>query len=168
MAKRSHVRNKGPLVPVLRCDQDFPVTAVTIERREDSGVSKRIEATIHPRKWGRIGDRLCVKTSIIDTEPQRTILKMTWCSYPRKFLGHEHHGACQFAGCRFDHSSLEHLRDLFGLHVSAAMDFSIRCLADWFRTRCQFDSILRGSDFSQVARTPHVFVLREHRQYLIE
>ena len=80
MAERFHVRNERGLVPVLRCDRDSPVTAVTIERLGESGVSERIEAVIHPRKWVRIGDRLCVKTSVIDTEPQRTV-----------FLGHEHH-----------------------------------------------------------------------------
>ena len=83
MAERSHVRNERSLVPILRCDRDLPVTALTIERREDSGVSEGIGAVIHTRKWVRIGDRLCVKTSVIDIEPQRTV-----------FLGHEHHGAC--------------------------------------------------------------------------
>ena len=151
MAERSHVRSERGLVPVLRCDRDWPVTAVTIERREDSGVSERIKADIHPRKLVSVGDRLCVKTFVIDTKPQRTV-----------FLGHEHHGACPFAGCVFDYPSIEHLRDLSGLHVSAAMALSIRRLADGFRTRCQFDSMLCGSDFSHVARTPYFFVLRNH------
>ena len=32
MAKGAHVRDERRLVPVLRCDRDLPLTAVTVER----------------------------------------------------------------------------------------------------------------------------------------
>ena len=92
-------------------------------------MSQRIEAVVHRRKRIRIRYSLCVKTSVVDTEAERTVL-----------LGHEHYGACSFASCGLDNPGLEHIRDLFGLYVAASMTLAIRRLTYGCRTRSEFDT----------------------------
>ena len=116
-----------------------------------AGISQRVQAIIHPREWVGVRHRLCVQTTVVDTEAERPIL-----------LGHKHHRACSFASCGFDNPSLKHLRDIFGLHVSATMALAIRRLMYGFRTRCKFDPVFRCRDFTTCPNAPIAWTGSSH------